>query len=150
MNASRTHLRLASILTALVVVAGCHQGDAPTEPPALRATPTPPPAVLLEGTWTGRLSRFGGAPETFTASVTQSGLSVRAAGTLAIYGATRFTGRLDGTRLQGRLSAEHGSSSGCWINDAELAGDAAANSVVLSGYGLCRFDFVRITLTLTR
>lgn len=137
------------MLTALVVVVGCHEGDAIVDPPLRSPTPTPVPAVQLTGTWTGRFRLYSSPEQTVPVRIVQGGNAVRATWILDVYGATRFNGTLDGTQLSGRLSAEH-SVGPCWIDQATFRGEASPNLITLAGTGFCFFDPVRISLTLTR
>jgi hypothetical protein len=128
-------------------IAGCHSGDAPTEPPAVRATPTPPASIQLAGTWTGRM---GEATETFTARATQSGRTLTVDWTLPTLGAIRFVGGLDRTQLRGHLTVERDSTL-CPIAHADLSGTASASHINLAGFALCHnFDVSRVSIELTR
>jgi hypothetical protein len=147
MNAHRFLFRFAPILISLVLLGGCHEGDAPTEPPAVRTTPTPPPAGELSGTWTARL---GESTETFTATVFQAGQTVTADWTRPTHGAMRFVGELDRDQLRGHLTVERDSAD-CPMNNAPLAGTANATRIIVSGYVLCKnFDASHLSVELTR
>jgi hypothetical protein len=147
MKAHRSLFRCALTLSALVLVAGCHEGDAIVDPPLRSPTPTPVPTVQLAGAWTGH---FGDAGAAFTATVGQSGSGVTIDWTSSTYGAIRFTGTVSRGQIRGRLSAERDSAR-CPIGQPELTGTATASHIGLSGTGLCRsFDPFRVTIELTR
>ena len=149
----RLQRRLAGTLCGVVLVvafaAGCHQGDAPTEPPAERTTPTPTPSVQLAGTWSGRVEMRGVASEHFNATVTQNGRFLQAEWSLEAFGATRFQGTLDGRRLSGELSTEHAYRSACWIA-RDVTADATTNRITFAASGYCYLDPVPLSLELTR
>jgi hypothetical protein len=150
MKAHRTLLRCGSILAAVVLVSGCHQGDALTDPPpptpAPTSTPTPVPAQLA-GTWTGRL---GDAGSSFTTTVVQNGSTVTFDWTSSSFGKVRFSGNVSRDFLRGHLTAEHDSTL-CPIGQPELTGTATSSHIGLSGTTLCKnFDASRVSLELTR
>lgn len=148
MHAHRSLFRLASILTALLIVAGCHQSDTITGPPILARTSTPtPPPIGLAGTWTGRFGQ-GGSPLTIT--VAQSGSVVTFGWTSSTYGAVQFRGSVNGSRIRGHLTAERDSTL-CPIGQPELTGTATTSHISLSGYSLCKsFDALHVEIELTR
>jgi hypothetical protein len=148
MHGHRSLFRLASMLTALVTVAGCHQSDTITGPPivARTSTPTPPP-VQLAGTWSGR---FGQDGPSLTITVAQSGSVVTFGWTSSTYGAIEFRGSVNGSRIRGHLTAERDSTF-CPIGQPELTGNATSSQITLSGDSLCTsFDVMHVAIELTR
>ena len=148
MHSHRSLFRIASILTALVVVAGCHQSDTITGPPILARTSTPtPPPIQLAGTWT---ARFGQAETRLTVTVAQSGSVVTFGWTSITYGAVQFRGSVNGSRIRGHLTAERDSAF-CPIGQPELTGTATSSQITLSGVSLCKnFDVMNVAIVLTR
>ena len=144
MNAHRSLLRLASVLTTVVLLGGCHEGDAVTD---IRSSTPTPVANPLSGTWTGR---FGSSTETFTATVSQEGTTVTVDWARTPFGTMRFVGDLQASQLRGHLTVEHDSIS-CPIRNAPLVGTANPSRIAVSGFALCKnYDVMGVSFELTR
>ena len=144
---------LLGISVSLVVLCGCHQGDAITEPQfrTSTATPTPVPSLQLAGTWTAYAGAPGGSgPESFTVTIVQNGTAIRAEWVSPLYGSSQFNGGLIRGELLGHVLVAHAAANGCSINGAEVKGPATASRIELSGFALCRFDPWRYSAVLTR